>query len=167
MENQKKKVQSQKGIAPELAEKLEGVFAESEKVKGETLLFNPSGGIDVVNTIENILKEAYAIDDPEKKYDIYYNGIEKLLKDNLPKGKDSARARELIREEKCVYLSRGKRKDEKGKRHGDSRMSYIDDAQEMYKIVLTWASTNGNMVELYNTLRQENINKGYGTRVHY
>lgn len=167
MDKQKKQKKAKEGIDPELTKKLEGVFLETDKVKGETLFFNDSGGIDVENTIENILKEVSAIDDPDKKYDIYYNGIEKLLRDNLPKGSDNAKARELVREEKCVYLSRGKRKNEKGIRHGDSRMTYIEDAQEMYKMVLTWASSGANMVDLYNTLRQVNIDKGYGKRVHY
>ena len=102
------------------------------------------------------------IDDPDEKYELYYNVINKILRDYLPKGKENESARNIIYEEKNTYLTRGRRKDDKGLRHADSRMSYNADLKALVDIVVDWASTNRNPFSLYVKLRDLNKSMGYG-----
>jgi len=161
-ENTTRKVK--KGLPQEIQDKIDNILLDAEKTKGETLVLHPTGEIEVKNILDKILHDARAIDDPNAKFDLYYKMIERLLKKNLPTGKENARFRGLVREEKCVYLTRGKRKDEKGLRHADSRQTYIEDAKTIYEILLKWVGRGGNMIDLHNTLVNENVAKGYGKR---
>ena len=63
---------------------------------------------------------------------------------------------------KNTYLTRGRRKDDKGLRHADSRMSYNADLKALVDIVVDWASTNRNPFSLYVKLRDLNKSMGYG-----
>lgn len=164
MDDKKKKVK--KVDSPDEEEKMR-ILAQADEVKGEQLSILPDGGIFISNELKLLLEGKFLVDDPEKKYDLYYKGIEKLLRKHLRKGKEYAKSRGYIREEKNVFMTRGKRINEQGIRGADSRMTYIDDAQEMLKIISNWILRSGTMVELYNEFRELNINKGYGTRVIY
>ena len=62
---------------------------------------------------------------------------------------------------KNTYLTRGRRKDDKGLRHADSRMSYNADLKALVDIVVDWASTNRNPFSLYVKLRD--LNKSMGS----
>jgi len=144
------------------------ILSKADQIKGEQLAILPTGDFGVRNEMEELLSAGkMAVDDPEKRYEIYYKGIERMLRKHLPKGKAFAKAREYVREEKKVFLTRGKRIDKNGLRHQDSRMGYVDDGEQMLKIIATWVMSNGGMVELYNTLRDLNIKRGYGTREIY
>jgi len=155
-----KKLQQKIDKSAEEQEKLK-MLAKADEVKGEQLAFTKEG--EFVNQKE--LKEFAIgnIENPEKKYDIYYKGIQKLLIKHLPKGLKNKPARKFIYEEKNTYLTRGKRINELGIRGADGRMGYISDADEVLKIVMSWILSNGTMVELFTTLRNLNISKGYGT----
>lgn len=59
-------------------------------------------------------------------------------------------------------MTRGHRKDDKGLRHADSRMSYNADLKALVDIVVDWASTNRNAFSLYVKLRDLNKSMGYG-----
>jgi hypothetical protein len=162
--NQPKEVKQPSPIPEDLAAKLENVIFEADRVKGQVLVLHETGEIATENNILNTLP-IDATDDPVEKHRLYYKLIERELLNRLPKGKANARARELIREEKCTFLTRGKRIDENGLRHADSRQTYLDDAKELYLVIYDWANRGANMIDLYNTLVELNIKKGYGKRV--
>jgi hypothetical protein len=74
------------------------------------------------------------------KFLLYYQGLAKLLKDNLPKGKEYEDVRRIVYDEKNVLINRGAKKDEKGIRGSDGRMAYTADLEEAIKIVAEWTS---------------------------
>ena len=133
---------------------------KASESKEESLFFAENGDIEIRNEIESLLDQQ--IDDPDEKYELYYNVINKVLRDYLPKGKENESARNIIYEEKNTYLTRGRRKDNKGLRHADSRMSYNADLKALVDIVVDWASTNRNPFSLYVKLRDLNKSMGYG-----
>ncbi|WP_454803731.1 hypothetical protein [Mucilaginibacter phyllosphaerae] len=139
------------------------ILAEADAVKGEQLTITESGEIAHENELRQFALGS--IEDPERKYEVYYKGIQKLLKKHLPTGKKNKVARDYIYEEKNTYLSRGKRINKSGIRGADGRMGYIVDADEIFKIVMDWIIANGSMVDLFNSLRDLNVAKGYGTRI--
>ena len=118
------------------------------------------GQVELRSELADMMLEQ--IDDPETKYNLYYNVVNRLLKKHLPKGEEYKAARDLIYEEKNTFLTRGHRKDEKGIRGADGRMAYITDINELINIITTWISNKGTMFDLYSRLRDLNISKGYG-----
>jgi hypothetical protein len=138
------------------------LLAKADDVKGKQLVVTETGTLETEDELKKFL--ATSIDDPQKKYELYYKGIMRLLKQHLPKGNSNKRARNYIYEEKNTYLTRGKRINLQGYRGADSRMTYIDDAEEMLDIIAKWVFAKGTMVELFTQLRDLNIKKGYGTR---
>ena len=162
-DNEKNKDEAKK-TAKQLAEEQEKmeILARAGKVKGEQLLVGATGEIERENELRQFALGT--IEDPEKKFDVYYKGIGRLLLAHLPKGPQNKTAREFIYEEKNTYLTRGKRIKKDGTRGADGRMGYIADAEEMLKIIMDWIMSNGTMVDLYNKLRDLNVSKGYGTR---
>ena len=153
-----------KRTAKQLADEQEklDILARAGNVKGEQLLISPTGDVERENELRQFALGA--IEDPEKKFDVYYKGIGRLLLAHLPKGPQNKTARNYIYEEKNTYLTRGKRIKKDGTRGADGRMGYIADAEEMLKIIMDWIMENGTMVELYNKLRELNVFKGYGVR---
>jgi hypothetical protein len=137
------------------------ILAKADEVKGEQLMLTDEG--EFISKKE--LKEFALgnIENPEKKYDVYYKGIQKLLLKHLPKGPKNKKARNYIYEEKNTYLTRGKRISDAGIRGADGRMGYISDAEEVLKIVMDWIISNGTMIDLFNKFRDINEKKGYGT----
>ena len=138
----------------------ESILMKADEVKEETFAFDIDGQVELKNEIADLVLEQ--IDDPEAKYNLYYNVIERLLKKYLPKGEEHKQAREWIREEKNTFLTRGHGKDEKGIRGADGRMAYIPDINEIVNIITEWITSKGSLFELYTKLRDLNISKGYG-----
>jgi hypothetical protein len=135
------------------------ILSKADEIKGEQLILLPDG----VKTEKELKSFALgSIDNPDRKYELYYSGIMRLLRKNLPKGPSNRKAREFIYEEKNALLTRGKRKGKSGIRFGDSRMAYLSDVEELLDIIISWVVSNGTMVQLFNTLRDLNISKGYG-----
>lgn len=80
-------------------------------------------------------------EDPEEKYNIYYRGIRRLLMDYLPKGKEFKEARDIIYDEKNVFLNLGKKKsDNNGIRKSDGRMTFQPVMNEILDIIVKWAA---------------------------
>ena len=138
------------------------ILMKADEIKEETFDFNMDGQVELKSELADMMLEQ--IDDPETKYDLYYNVVHRLLKKHLPKGEEYKAARDLIYEEKNTFLTRGHRKDEKGIRGADSRMAYITDINELINIITTWISNKGTMFDLYSRLRDLNVSKGYGIR---
>lgn len=136
------------------------ILMQADEIKEETFSFDVDGQIALKSEIADMALEA--IDDPETKYTLYYNVIDSLLRKYLPKGDEHKAARNLIYEEKNTFLTRGHRKNEKGIRGADGRMSYIPDMNELINIITDWITSKGGMYDLYVKIRDLNISKGYG-----
>ena len=147
------------GLSKEDLERLE-ILQNTDKVKGEKLFLNFEAEFVKVDEAERLLAEK--IDDPVQKFQLYYNGLSKLLLDNLPKGKEFEDARRIIYDEKNILINRGAKKDEKGIRGSDGRMAYTEDLEKAIKIVADWLSVNGTMVDLYMAFWNKNAELGYG-----
>jgi hypothetical protein len=157
-ENNKKKIVERK-LSKEDIERLE-LLQKSEEIKGEQLLLDIDAKLVIENEAEKLLGQK--IDDPVTKFQLYYNGLTKLLKDNLPKGKDYEDVRRIVYDEKNILINRGAKKDEKGIRGSDGRMAYLDDLEEAIKIVADWTSQKGTPAELFMLFWDKNEELGYG-----
>lgn len=138
------------------------ILAETDAVKGEQLTITETGTVEKENELRQFALGS--VEDPERKYEVYYKGIQRLLIKHLPSGKQNKVARDYIYEEKNTYLTRGKRINKAGIRGADGRMGYLADADEVFNIVMEWILANGTMVDLYTRLRELNVSKGYGMR---
>lgn len=136
------------------------ILSKTDEVKEETFDFDIEGAITVKNEIADMALEA--IDDPEEKYLLYYKVMMRLLKKQLPKGQKNKQMRDYIYEEKNTLLT-GHRKGPDGRRNADSRMAYRPEMKILIDIIYKWVTTNGAPYELYVTLRDLNISKGYGS----
>ncbi|HCY43063.1 MAG TPA: hypothetical protein DHV48_17295 [Prolixibacteraceae bacterium] len=158
MEENKKKIIERK-LSKEDIERLE-ILQKSEEVKGEQLFLNLDSELVFENEIEKLLGQQ--IDDPVTKFQLYYNGLAKLLKDNLPKGKNYEDVRRIVYDEKNILINRGAKKDDKGIRGSDGRMAYLDDLEQAIKIVANWTSNKGTTAELFMDFWDKNEELGYG-----
>ena len=120
------------------------------------------GDLKEVNEIREILKGN--ADNPEEKYNIYYKGIGRILKRYQPKGPEFKADRDLIYDEKNIFLNRGKKKsdNDNGIRKSDGRMTYQPVMGEILDIISEWASTSQNPFDLYNSLYSLNDKHNYG-----
>lgn len=146
-------------LSKEDKERLE-ILHKSEQIKGEQLLINLDSQLAIENQAETLLGQK--IDDPIQKFQLYYNGLTKLLKANLPKGKDFEDVRRIIYDEKNILINRGAKKDDKGIRGSDGRMAYMEDLEEAIKIVANWTSRKGSPSELFMDYWDKNEELGYG-----
>ncbi len=146
-------------LSKEELERLE-ILQQAENVKGEQLAINLDSELVVENEAEKLIGQK--IDDPVEKFQLYYKGLNKLLKDNLPKGKQNEEARRIVYDEKNVLINRGAKKDEKGIRGSDGRMAYVEDLEEAIRIVATWITTKGSYYDLYRAFWNKNEELGYG-----
>lgn len=158
MEENKKKIGERK-LSKEDLERLE-LLQKSEEIKGEQLVLNLNSELTTVNEAEKLLGQQ--IDDPVTKFQLYYNGLSKLLKDNLPKGKEFEDVRRIVYDEKNVLINRGAKKDDKGIRGSDGRMAYLDDLEQAIKIVANWTAKKGTPAELFMSFWDKNEEFGYG-----
>lgn len=141
------------------AEKL-AILSKADEIKEETFDFDVDGTIELKNEVSDMVLDA--IDDPEEKYQLYYNVLNRMLQKALPKGEENKEARDFIYEEKNTFLSGGHRKNKAGIRGGDGRMGYRTDMHEIINVVTEWIASRGGMFDLYVKLRALNIEKGYG-----
>jgi len=136
------------------------ILQKSEEVKGEQLTLNWKSELIVENEAEKLISRI--IDDPVEKFQLYYKGLHKMLKDFLPKGKKHEEARRLIYDEKNVLINRGAKKDEKGIRGSDGRMAYIEDLELGIIIVANWITNKGSYWDLYRSFWDKNEELKYG-----
>ncbi len=141
------------------SERLE-LIAKADDIKGEQLSIGLQGEILTENELRKFALGD--IDNPEKKYDVYYNGINRLLRKHLPKGETYKKARHYIYEEKNTFLTRGHRLSKQGVRGADSRMGHLVDAEFILKMIADWIIEGGTMVKLFSNLRIQNMERGYG-----
>jgi len=142
MANEKKNTDKKKReLSKEDIERLE-LLQKADEVKGEQLSINLDSEITIENQAVKLLGQT--IDDPVEKFQLYYHGLSKLLKDNLPKGKENEQVRRIVYDEKNILINRGAKKDERGIRGSDGRMAYIEDLEIAIQIVADWISKKGS-----------------------
>ncbi|MGN6196724.1 MAG: hypothetical protein ACTHOB_17420 [Ginsengibacter sp.] len=164
MEN--KKIETDKA---ELSEKdLESLelLRKSNQSKGKQLRIDvQKGDLTEVNELKQITESSF--DNPDEKYNIYYKGLRNLLMKHLPKGKQFAEGRQLIYDEKNIFLNRGKRKsDNDGIRGSDGRMTYQEKMGEMLDLITKWVSQSQDPIDLYNMLYHLNEKHNYGHEIY-
>ena len=115
--------------------------------------------IEEIDRLKEILNKQF--DDPEEKYQLYYKGIRKVLMQFLPRGKSFAKERQIIYDEKNIFLNRGKAKNRDGIRGSDGRMTFNDDMNVMADLVSDWVMTSQDPVDLYQRLFDLNEQYGY------
>ncbi|WP_298481442.1 hypothetical protein [uncultured Maribacter sp.] len=146
-------------LSKEDIERLE-ILQKADEVKGEQLSINIDSELTIENQAVKLLGQT--IDDPVEKFQLYYHGLTKLLKDNLPKGKENEQVRRIVYDEKNILINRGAKKDEKGIRGSDGRMAYIEDLEFAIQIVADWISKKGSPSELYMAFWDKNEELEYG-----
>lgn len=164
MSNKKIKIdKKQSAIRDEMNELL-----LNSKTKKGTQLFvdeDSQAGLKELDEIKMLLGKT--ADNPAEKYNIYYNGINKLLRKYLPKGKEYKRARDIIYDEKNIFLNAGcKKSDNKGIRKSDGRMTYQQNMSDILDIVAEWVSTSQVAIDLYDMFYNLNEKYGYGHEVY-
>jgi hypothetical protein len=146
-------------LSKEDLERLE-LLQKADEVKGEQFAINLDSGLIVENEAEILMSKR--IDDPVKKHSLYYNGLNKLLIRSLPKGKQNKKIRDIIYEEKNILINRGAKKNYKGIRGSDGRMSHIEDLENAIKIMALWLAKKGSLPDLYQAFWNKNEELGYG-----
>lgn len=146
-------------LSKEDLERLE-ILRKSEEVKGEQLVINLDSELVTENEAKKLLDKA--IDDPVQKFQLYYHGLAKLLKDNLPRGKENEDVRRIIYDEKNILINRGAKKDEKGIRGSDGRMAYVEDLEAAIEVVAEWMIKKGSPADLFMAFWDKNEELDYG-----
>lgn len=160
MKNNEKKEQKKKRVlSKEDIERLE-ILQKADEIKGEQLSIGIDSAITIENQAEKLLGQR--IDDPVEKFQLYYHGLTKLLKDTLPTGKENEDVRRIIYDEKNILINRGAKKDEKGIRGSDGRMAYVEDLEKAIKIVAIWITRKGSPAELFMAFWDKNEELNYG-----
>jgi hypothetical protein len=154
-----KKEIKKRELSKEDMERLE-ILHKSEEIKGEQLTLDIDSQISIENQAEKLIGQK--IDDPVQKFQLYYRGLNSLLRDNLPKGKANEEVRRIVYDEKNILINRGAKKDEKGIRGSDGRMAYLEDLEMAIKIVADWISKKGSPAELFMAFWDKNEEMNYG-----
>src|SRR5579863_6344520 len=161
----KDKIKNETGLSSEDIESLE-LLRKANETKGKQLRVDVGkGDLTEVNELKQITEKAF--DNPDEKYNLYYKGLRSLLMKYLPKGNTYAEGRQLIYDEKNVFLNRGKRKsDNDGVRGSDGRMTYQEKMSEMLEVVTKWISESQDPIDLYNMIYDLNEKHGYGHEIY-
>lgn len=141
-------------------EKLEILQRAKDQKEKQLIVDFETDNIEEIDRVKEILNKNF--DDPQEKYELYYNGIQKVLMKYLPKGKDFKEQRQIIYDEKNMFLNRGKAKNEKGIRGSDGRMTYNEDMMELTNLISDWVTSSQDPVDLYQKLYDLNEKYEYG-----
>jgi len=158
---QKPNKKKEESLSQEDLERLELLQRVNEK-KGRQLTINSeSGNLVEVDELKQLIGKDF--ENPDEKYKIYYNGIRKLLIDHLPKGLDYKEVRDIIYDEKNIFLNLGKRKsDNNGIRKSDGRMTYQPIMNEILDLIVDWVTDSQNPFDIYRAFYELNEKHGYG-----
>ncbi|MBE0393167.1 hypothetical protein [Flavobacterium sp. PL002] len=142
-------------------ERLEILQKSNEKVGKQLTFSSESGGLEEIDELRGLIGKEF--ENPEEKYNIYYKGIRKLLMEYLPKGKEFKEIRDIIYDEKNIFLNNGKRKsDNNGIRLSDGRMTFQNNMNEILEIIVGWISESQNPFDIYRLFYELNEKFGYG-----
>lgn len=160
MENNKETKKDQKVSISDI-ERMELLQKTNEKIGHQLTINSETGNLEEINELRQLVGKQF--DNPEEKYNLYYNGIRKLLMNFLPKGKIFKEVRYIIYDEKNIFLNLGKRKsDNKGIRKSDGRMTYQPVMNEILDMIVEWVGNSRNPFVLYKSFYDLNEKHGYG-----
>ena len=142
-------------------ERMELLQRANEKVGRQLSINAEKGNLEEIDELRELIGKQF--EDPEEKYNLYYRGIRKLLMDYLPKGKEFKEARDIIYDEKNIFLNLGKRKsDNNGIRKSDGRMTFQPVMNEILDVIVKWVSESQNPFDLYREFYELNERHSYG-----
>jgi hypothetical protein len=138
------------------------LLRKAKEVTGRQLTVSGTdGSLQEIDELKTLINKK--MEDPEEKYELYYNGVQTLLKRHLPKGKSFKQGRDYIYDEKNIFLTRGKAKDVvTGKRGADSRMTYNKMLKELVEVIAVWIMEGANPANLYQSLYELNDKYNFG-----
>lgn len=161
MEESNKKSKQGQELSNADMERLELLQRAHEKKGRQLSISGETGTLNEIDELRQLVGKR--LDNPEEKYNIYYKGIRKLLIDHLPNGEDYKEMRNIIYDEKNIFLNLGKRKcDGGGTRGSDGRMTFQPVMNDILDIVITWVGGSRNPFELYKEFYLLNEKHGYG-----
>lgn len=159
MAKNKKKVEEK--LSEVDIERLELLQRANEKVGKQLSINTEQGNLEEIDELRQLLGKEF--ENPEEKYNIYYRGIRNLLMTYLPKGKEFKEMRDIIYDEKNIFLNLGKRKsDNKGIRKSDGRMTFQPVMNEILDVIVKWIAESQNPFALYREFYELNERHGYG-----
>jgi hypothetical protein len=159
--SENKKVKKDVELSEADIERLELLQKANEKVGKQLSINIESGSLEEFDELRAIFGKDF--ENPEEKYNVYYKGIRKLLMDFLPKGKEFKEVRDIIYDEKNIFLNLGKRKsDNNGIRGGDGRMTFQPVMNELLDIIIKWVGESQNPFDIYRYFYELNEKHGYG-----
>ncbi|MBD1432394.1 hypothetical protein H8B06_06125 [Sphingobacterium sp. DN00404] len=159
-ENNKKKIQQEKEVSQADLERLELLQRAHEKKGKQLTIDGEAGNLKEIDELRELVGKQ--LDNPEEKYNLYYKGIRRLLMDHLPKGEEYKEMRDIIYDEKNIFLNLGKRKsDGGGVRGSDGRMTFQPVMKDILDIVITWVGGSQNPFDLYREFFMLNEKHGY------
>jgi hypothetical protein len=142
-------------------ERMELLQQANEKVGRQLTINSVEGNIEEIDELRELIGKEF--ENPEEKYNIYYKGIRKLLMDYLPKGKEFKEVRDIIYDEKNIFLNAGKRKsDNNGIRKSDGRMTFQPVMNEILDIIIKWVGESQNPFVIYREFYDLNEKHSYG-----
>jgi hypothetical protein len=132
------------------------VNARSEEM--ESILFDQKESSDTLSELHKLL-EPDILQNPEKSYDLFYNGIQNLILSVIPSGNE---IRSVILELKSILLT-GKEKKfvTYGKRGADSRMSEMRKMESVIDILTEWSESPHDFFKLAVLLLNKNKELNY------
>ena len=111
---------------------------------------------------EASISEILGDHDPDAKHATYYNGLQKLLRDYLPR---DPKVRRMIYDEKNILINRGAAIGPDGVRGSDGRMASVELMEDAIGIVADWLRAGGTALQLYMAFYEENERRGYPHQV--
>ena len=157
----KKDTKKQESLSSEDMERLELLQKANQKIGRQLTINSETGNLEEFDELKQLINKEF--ENPEEKYQLYYNGIRKLLIDYLPKGKEFKQLRDIIYDEKNVFLNLGKKKsDNNGIRKSDGRMTYQPVMNEILEIIVKQVGESQNPFDLYRAFYDLNEKHNYG-----
>lgn len=115
------------------------------------------GQVKNPNAISEILD--VPLQDPEKAHKLYYENIQKFLREYLPNDNDISQP---IRELVCILLGHKELSGlTYGTRGADSRMATTTDMENLIDVLSEWSETPTDYFRLANILLRKNKDLGY------
>jgi hypothetical protein len=157
----KKDTKKQEDLSQSDIERLEILQKANEKAGRQLTINSETGNLEEFDELKQLVNKEF--ENPEEKYQLYYIGIRRLLMDFLPKGKEFKQLRDIIYDEKNVFLNLGKKKsDNNGIRKSDGRMTYQPVMNEILEIIIDWVGESQNPFDLYKAFYDLNEKHNYG-----
>jgi hypothetical protein len=156
-----KEIKKGEQLSAQDIERMEMLQKVNEKTGKQLTISSDTGKLEEIDELRFMLGKEF--ENPQEKYDIYYNGIRKILMQFLPKGKEFKIARDIIYDEKNIFLNFGKKKsDNNGVRKSDGRMTFQTSMNEILDVIVKWVAESQNPFELYKLFYELNDKFEYG-----